>query len=122
MFTASNINLLLAPMAHRFIQIVQHQRMKTMDGLNSDRHTRFNEMAQLVKGSGVIGGFEMFTQAVATNGDALFNDHLRFSQAQSIALDGVAVIGQADAQILMQAARNSRGKRAMQVEAGLLLF
>src|SRR5579885_501745 len=64
----------------------------------------------------------MFAQTVAANGYALFNDNLRLAETQRVAFDGIAVIRQTDTQILMQALRNDRCKRPLEIQTGFFLF
>jgi hypothetical protein len=43
------------------------------------------------------------------DGYAIFQDHLGLAQTQRIALDGVGVIGEKNAQIIVQAAHRLQG-------------
>jgi hypothetical protein len=68
--------------------------------LTGDGSLPLDKRGHVTIGGGVVRGFQVFAQGMATDGKPVVDDHLCFTKREGVAFDSIGVIGQKDAQIV----------------------
>ncbi len=70
----------------------------------------------------VIHGFEVISERLAADSDAVFDDLCRFAKRKGIPFDRVGRVGEFDVVVFLQLPQSRRRERAQPVELFLLVF
>ncbi len=84
---------------------------------SSTRRIGAGQVEQQRVGGGVLHRLQVLAHGVAADRDAVLDDQLGLAEVEGVALDGVGVVGQADAQILVELGDDRRGQRALEDRA-----
>ena len=93
--------------------------MQFADRALGHRHRGGRETPHPEQGVIVIDGFEVITQRLAADRDAMLDDLGRLSQGGRVPLDGIRRVGQFDIIVLLDLCQCRRRERPERVERGL---
>ena len=101
------------------VDVAQDEAVEFLQGAFGQGLVPVGERFQVVYGVAMPYRLKVLLEALAAYGDAVLQHSLGFAHGERVSLNGIGVVGEADAHVLPDLGDDIRGQRAVGIEARL---